>query len=262
MSIDETSVYLEEIIVRLPVALESKLGQLAALLGECVTKTHGGIAVRPSSASFLPLVSLHNDSDADLARVDFRLSSYRTISVAVRNITDEVRPHPSAYRHVPVEVLAQRFAVNGMQIRKVDHVGFNLPWFGASIHPAVADIRWELKAHCLLHDFPSGEPWKFILPGNRDEIDGFKSIDYRKTRRPKFEIVSFPKCSTPLVQIEVAVNMKYPQFSALFQEGLCDPSMKNVWVYIETGCNLDLCLVINESSRSDWSSYFEGHRVV
>ena len=164
--------------------------------------------------------------------------------------------------HVQVDDVADRLASSGLSILGIDHIGFNLPWQGNSLHPAMLDLRERLKATCLYHRFPSGEPWDFILPGSRTEISHRQRVDYALPRRPKFEIVSFDKCSTPLIQMEVLCSMRYEQFSHLFPEALMDPNVRNAWIYIKNDAGIDLCLVLNEESEGDWSSIFKGHRIM
>ena len=93
------------------------------------------------------------------------------------------------------------------RIPRLDHVGFNLPWFGRAVHPAIADLRNRLKQVCLYHLFLTGEPWDFIIPGELAKIRKLDAIDYNQIRRPKFEIVSFDRASTPLVQIDLSVPL-------------------------------------------------------
>ncbi len=252
---------LEKIIIRFPHVLQGLVRQLTLFLDASLVRTDGGIAAKPSNKRYLPTVSLSCDSDEDFAKADFSLSSHETVSVFIRDITGVVRRNPSAYRRLPLTEVRDRFTGNGIEIQGIDHIGFNLPWFDRGLHPVIADLRQRLKTLCLYHRFPTGEPWDFIIPGEVDEIRGSKTIDYDKVRKPKFEIVSFDKSSTPLVQIDVAVAVTHEQFSSLFPEALNDMSMKNIWVYVETQCDLDICLVINEKSLRDWTPFFRGHRI-
>jgi hypothetical protein len=113
----------------------------------------------------------------------------------------------------------------------------------------------------LYHRFPSGEPWDFIIPGNRDEIARQEAVDYTMVRRPKFEIVSFEKASTPLLQFDIQMNTSYEILQGLFPEALDDPLIRNLWIYLENPYGLDICLVANEFSEKDWSGYFAGSRI-
>jgi hypothetical protein len=122
-------------------------------------------------------------------------------------------------------------------------------------------LRNRLKTTCLYHLFPTGEDWDFIIPGELAEITKIKAIDYSKIRKPKFEIVSFEKASTPLIQFDISLNIEYVKFSLLFPEGINDHKMKNTWVYIRNDFDIDICLVLNESKGDDWASFFGGHRL-
>lgn len=80
-------------------------------------------------------------------------------------------------------------------------------------------------------------------------------------RRPKFEIVSFDKASTPLLQLDIQMNTSYEILQGLFPEALDDPLICNLWIYLEYPYGLDICLVANGFSEKDWSSYFAGSRI-
>ena len=53
----------------------------------------------------------------------------------------------------------------GMKLIGIDHLGVNLPWFDPGPHPRILRLRETVKAQCLYHRYPTGEPWDFILPG-------------------------------------------------------------------------------------------------
>jgi (p)ppGpp synthase/HD superfamily hydrolase len=94
-----------------------------------------------------------------------------------------------------------------------------------------------------------------------EEINGHKNIDYTKVRRPKFEVVSFEKDSTPLIQFDFHFNTSYEKLVEIFPEALVDSKIRNIWIYLENPYEIDVCLVANESSESDWSEFFEGSRI-
>jgi hypothetical protein len=160
-----------------------------------------------------------------------------------------------------LDQVIERLNHSGIRLVGIDHVGFNLPWFSSGVHPRILQLREELSSYCLYHRFPSGEPWDFIIPGNRDEIACREAVDYTMVRRPKFEIVSFDKASTPLLQLDIQMNTNYEILQGLFPEALDDPLICNLWIYLENPYGLDICLVANGFSEKDWSSYFAGSRI-
>ena len=252
---------LANIVIHLPVVSEDLVIALSKLLGTSVSKTGDMYTVLPSNELFLPTISIDAKSTETFAIADFEFMSNDILTVYITNITEGDKRNPLPYRHIELEDVSDRIVRNGMAVVGIDHMGFNLPWFNNGVHPAIADLRSRLKGTCLYHSFPSGEPWDFIIPGELAEIRRRKAVDYDKIRKPKFEIVSFDKTSVPLVQIDVTSNMTYAELSSLFPEALHDPSMKNMWIYIRNPCDIDLCLVLNESTEGDWSSYFKGHRI-
>jgi hypothetical protein len=194
-------------------------------------------------------------------RADFVLSSGQTLAVQIENITGQHKQSPHAYRPLSIETVRHRLTIAGIRLVSLDHVGCNLPWFAAGVHPRIGQLRQELAARCLYHRFPTGEPWDFIIPGDKEEIAKSKEIDYNTIRRPKFELVSFDNASMPLLQFDVAVNARYERFATLFPEALNDPEFRNVWLYLENPYPIDVCLVLNEFTARDWSDFFQGCRL-
>ena len=148
-----------------------------------------------------------------------------------------------------------------MQFIGIDHLGVNLPWFEPGLHPRILQLRETVKARCLYHRYPTGEPWDFILPGTPEEIAGSQPIDYAKIRRPKFELVSFDGASTPLIQIDLGSDRRYEEFKTMFPEALADETFRNIWIYLINPHAVDICLVMNEYSEKDWSGFFKECRL-
>jgi len=121
-------------------------------------------------------------------------------------------------------------------------------------------LRNKLKDKSLYHLFPTGDNWDFVIPGSLEEISGAIPVDYELDRKPKFEIVSFDGCSTPLVQIDIATNLEYEYIKDLFPEGIHLDDIKSVWVYLKSNYSFDVCLVLNEAGRG-WTKFFKDHRL-
>jgi len=81
-------------------------------------------------------------------------------------------------------------------------------------------------------------------------------------RRPKLEIVSFDKSSTPIIQFDCIVDTSYDKIVQLFPEGIAENDLRNVWVYLSNPYHLDICFVVNENRGGDWSEFFSGHRLM
>jgi len=238
----------------------SPVRELLKLLAPSLHCDHGILTVIPSTEGYLPLISMNPDADAPRVTVEFMLNQSEWISVDIENITGLERQNPLSYGYMEFREVQECFRQNGIRITGIDHVGFNLPWFGPGLHPAIIDLRNRLNRICLYHTFPSGEPWDFILPGQLPEIRRRKATDYHLVRRPKFEMVSFDKASTPLIQIEVMTNKAFGELRSLFSRGLADENVHTLWLYIDNPLGIDLCLVLNEPSEADWSEQFKGHR--
>lgn len=254
--------YLERITVTFPDTNTEFTNGLAALIGGLGHDENRVLRLASSSETFYPQLALDFRSGRSDIMTDFTLSAGEILSVKVENSTSVSKPSPHSYQHLSVATVTQRIATSAVRLIGIDHVGFNLPWFSSSdVHPRILQLRNKLSSRCLYHRFPTGEPWDFIIPGDTDEIANRKAVDYTRARWPKFELVSFNKASTPLIQFDVGVDLGYESFSLLFPESLNDPDFKNVWVYLETPYPVDVCLVINEFTASDWSGFFKGCRL-
>lgn len=251
---------LERITLLFPAAGGAFNASLAALLSPLGQATERGFELRRSDPDFYPQLCLDFSSDQPSVTAEFALSDGQRRRVAVENTTGLSRRSPHVYAPVPIETAAARLKAAGLEFVGLDHAGINLPWFEPGLHPRLRQLRAELKARCLYHRFPTGEAWDFILPGDADEVAGLRPVDYGRVRKPKFELVSFEKASTPLVQFDLAVNAPYERFAPLFPEALDDPQFKNIWIYLETPFPVDVCLVLN-AEGGDWSKFFNGHRL-
>jgi len=253
--------YLERITVRFPETNADFTSSLISLT-EPLGWTEDRIArLTRSNQSFYPELVVDLKSGRFDVVAEFGLTNGEIIAVPVENSTGLSKSSPHSYRPLSVEAVNQRLVTSGIRLVGVDHVGFNLPWFSPGVHPTIVQLREILSPRCLYHRYPTGEPWDFIIPGDIDEIAGRKAVDYGQVRRPKFEIVSFGNASTPLIQFDISVNVNYERFSRLFPESLNDPEFRNIWVYLQTPYTVDVCLVINEHSEDDWSSFFKGCRL-
>jgi len=252
---------LERITLLFPASGAAFNQLLGALLSPLGRATRRGLELAASEPGFYPRLSLDFCVERTGVAAQFALSDGRRFEVAVENTTGLSKRSPHAYRPVKPEAVSARLAAAAVQFTGLDHAGFNLPWFRPGLHPRLLELRGELAARCLYHRFPTGEPWDFILPGEVSEIAAAQSVDYTRVRKPKFELVSFEKASTPLVQFDMAVNAPYERFARLFPEALNDLEFRNVWVYLEAPYPVDICLVLNEDTGRDWTDFFKGSRL-
>lgn len=254
-------VYLESITLRFPgpgTGFSERFVSLTEVLGQ---REDYFLDLTRSDPGFFPLIRLDFTSGQPGVQVEFAFTDGKVFIVKVENATGLSKASPHVYQLINLETFQKRLAASNLSLVTLDHAGVNLPWFSAGLHPCILQLRQKLARGCLYHHFPTGEPWDFILPGDIDEIAGRKAVDYTITRRPKFELVSFDKASTPLLQLDIAMNGCYEDFTSLFPEAPFDPELKNIWVYLENPYLVDVCLVINESSESDWSDFFKGCRL-
>jgi hypothetical protein len=251
---------LERITLSLPDAPEFT-GRLFSLLGLLGIGTSDLFEFTRSNPHYFPALFLQRGPDISAAYATFSTSDGKDTPVRIENITGLEKQSPHEYGYVSLPEVSHRLHSAGLVLVGLDHLGFNLPWFGPGIHPQIAALRSLFSRACLYHQFPTGENWDFILPGDWREIQNLESVDYSLPRRPKFELVSFEKASRPLIQIDVSTHAPYEMLAGLFPESLKDPQTGNVWVYLSNSFTIDVCLVINPVSTKDWSNFFSGFRM-
>jgi hypothetical protein len=256
-----TTVDLESITVKFPNTHIVFTDQLALLLDVLGQREDHILELTRSDRFFSPKIRVDFQSEGSGFLADFTLSDGELYSVKIENSTGLNKRSPHSYKPISFRTLSQRFLASGMKLVGIDHVGFNLPWFSSGLHPDILNLREQLSARCLYHRFPTGEPWDFIIPGDIQEIVRRKPVDYVKIRKPKFELVSFNKASTPLIQFDIVVNVKYETFAQRFPESILDTELRNIWVYLENPYSIDICLVINEFAEGDWSDFFKDCRL-
>jgi hypothetical protein len=261
LAMENSSPVLKSIIIRFPAPRPEFAAAFLSVLNPLGRHDGNLFSFKSSNPEFIPQISLNFETPSSGVLTSFIFSTGETISVSVENSTGMDKSSPHAYQLIKLSEVNRRLSDSGIKIIEIDHVGFNLPWFSSGLHPEIINLRQYLSSRCLYHRYPTGEPWDFILPADEQEITGHKEVDYSVVRKPKFELVSFEKASTPLVQFDLSVNAGFEKFSELFPEALIDPEFKNVWVYLDNPYQVDVCLVINEHGANDWSNYFKGDRI-
>jgi hypothetical protein len=214
------------------------------------------ISFTPSNSAYLPEITLTTASVPN-ARAIFNLSE-KSLEIEISNRTGQERTSPEIYQPIHLEEFLKRIEL--LELQRLDHVGFNLPWF-TGVHPDVLKLRNVLAEQSAYYLFPTGQAWDFILPATENEILT-NDIDLSKNRYPKFEIVSFEKSSMPLIQIDLSVRTRFEELKILFPEGIIDQDLKNIWVYLTNPYGIDICVVIGEKRNGDWSDFFSGHRLL
>lgn len=253
---------LKEISIKLPDSDSDLNRKILAQFEKVGSNAKGKLQIERSNADFYPIISIDTNSKGRKVLAEFLTSKCRKHEILIENTTCKTKKSPLKYSHLSIDDIIDRFTKNDITINNLDHVGFNLPWFSSGIHPLIEDLRHNLASKCLYHKFPTGEPWDFIIPGSINEVLMSDKVDYSKTRKPKFEMVSFDASSIPLIQFDVQCNKKYKVLSGIFPESIHDNQLKNIWIYAENSYNVDICFVLNETSNGDWSSYFEESRIL
>lgn len=245
---------LQSVDLQLPNFDQAFGDKLLTLLTPFGRRDHTLLRLNPSAPNFLPQIAFK--LNGPVPKAIFNLSD-ETIEIDIANKTGQQRQNTETYSTISIDECTGR--LQNTELTRLDHIGFNLPYF-KNVHPDILTLRQRLATQCAYFRFPTGEEWDFIIPATTEEIPA-KDIDLTKVRRPKLEIVSFDKASTPIIQIDFSVRRPFTELMQLFPEGIADADLKNVWVYLNNPYGIDICLVIGDHEDSDWSDFFEGHRL-
>ncbi len=252
--------YLQQVIYTLPNSNKQFSEQFLQYLSPLGTVIKNDITLSLSKENYYPITTF-SFAEISVPQVSFIFDDTSSIDIDITNVTHETKQSPHAYSQITLQEILER--VSSFELTYIDHTGFNLPYFDR-IHPTILKLREQLKSKCLYHTFPkhlADAPWDFILPGTIKEINKENKINYHENRKPKIEIVSFDKCSTPLIQLDLHIQGKYADWVKLFPEAIAVPEIKSLWVYIQNDFGIDMCFVLNQIHKKDWSYQFAKERI-
>ncbi|HUV47244.1 MAG TPA: hypothetical protein VMW29_03860 [Candidatus Bathyarchaeia archaeon] len=250
--------YLKTITIDLPKQVGDFTKKFLSIFKNIGDIKKDSICFTSSKKDFLPKIILKFSRRTDCAAI-FRTDTGISLETKIINETKKEWKSPYDYSHITIDEFLSRLSL--ADIEKIDHIGFNLPWPKNEVHPKIVSLRKILKKKCLYHLFSAKKNWDFIIPGTIKEILGEVKIEYNEIRKPKFEIVSFENSSMPLVQFDVAINKPYEELALIFPEAILCPGQKNLWVYLTNSTGIDICLVLNEKRKPDWSNFFRNKKL-
>lgn len=247
--------YLESVTIELPLKDKFYL-KLFSVIADCGVRSENTFKLNPTDINYLPILNIEF-TGLTVPNVVFKGKDLYAKEEII-NKTGQQKESPHEYRYITIDELADR--INGLgKITAIDHLGINFPWF-TGISPAIINLRQQLKDKTAYFRFPTGDNWDFIIPVTALELIN-NDIDLSIVRKPKLELVSFEKSSTPLIQIDCDTTIDYEDLVRLFPEAIIDKDSSSIWVYIESKLDLDICFVLKGPSSKDWSIYFDGYRL-
>jgi hypothetical protein len=226
------------------------------VLKDCLEQSQDILEVKQTLNGSLPKINIQF-RDTKQPVIEFIGDDF-TFSRNISNETGQERTSPHTYKPITIDELKDRIHKAG-NITIIDHLGVNFPWFDG-LSPIIAELRNRLGSSSAYYRFPTGEDWDFILPATRHEIEA-GTINLDLVRRPKLELVSFEKASTPIIQIDCITTIEYSKLKKMFPEAIADDELFNIWVYIENSYGVDICFVLNGPREKDWSNFFKGHKL-
>jgi hypothetical protein len=99
-------------------------------------------------------------------------------------------------------------------IVRIDHTGINIPT------ALVSKEQWQIfvkrvASQSNLYNYPTGEPWLFILPATEAECNT-DITDFPAGREPKCELVYDNNSKIPTIQIDIETDLTRKEVEALF----------------------------------------------
>jgi len=142
-------------------------------------------------------------------------------------------------------------------VKRLDHTGINLP---SSLYSKKDwnDLLKYLSSVSNLYNYPTGEPWPFLLPStieeNLNEISNFTIL-----REPRFEIVYDNYTNVVTIQIDVETDLSKFEVETLFpkNQGIYFSSLEDTFktVYLDYTDSINIRLDIRfQRLHSDFES--------
>jgi hypothetical protein len=177
--------HIQEISLNFPTVDDPTRGAFADL-----TNLVSRYRLQDQSQSLFPRVAIHESSKTDVA---LTVDGVEKIALSAGKV-------PSI--GVPLE-LSQVMKRLSDHVVHVDHIGINL----SADNIPCRDLLNFVAKHPHIYQYPTGEPWYFVIPATADELE-HGITDFSKLRFPKFEIVLEGEDATPpLIQIDCATNL-------------------------------------------------------
>lgn len=112
-------------------------------------------------------------------------------------------------------------------VLRIDHIGINFP---ASLYSQKEwdDLLQELASISNLYEYPTGEPWPFLLPTTREEKE--KEItDFKKLREPRIEFVYDQYTEFVAMHFDIETDLSKEEVEELFpnEEGVYFENLEN-----------------------------------
>ncbi len=144
-------------------------------------------------------------------------------------------------------------------VTRVDHTGINLPM------ALVSREQWEVFVSSLagqtnLYEYPTGEPWLFVLPATQAEF-GTDITDFPLGREPRFELVYDEYSPMPTIQIDIGTDLTRREVKKLFPEpfGISFPDLaeyfRTVYLWHEwPGLDIRFDIRFNNEDPGSWET--------
>lgn len=201
------------------------------------------------SSSLMPKTVFRMDDTTTVLQLDIGNSKY--LNLLNKNSTYS---EDETITKLPIQDVKKRLKGH---IKRVDHTGINLP---SSLY---SKKDWNTLLKYLasisnLYNYPTGEPWPFLIPSTTDEnlneINNFTIL-----REPRFEIVYDDYTNIVTIQIDIETDLSKSEVETLFPkgQGTYFNSLENIFktVYLDYTNYINIRLDIRFAcSHSDFES--------
>jgi len=192
----------------------------------------------------------------------FRIGNTKNVQVDIDNPkyldlmsrgSRKSRAYPEA-RRLPIQEVADKLAGH---VFRLDHTGIDL---AMSLYSTKewGDLLEYLGSVGNIYNYPTGEPWPFMLPATEKE-HADEIIDFSVIREPRFEPVREDDQDISTLHIDIGTDLSKEEVEALFpgDKGIYFNSLENIYkaIYLDYDGEIEVRLDIRfKSPRGDFAS--------
>lgn len=221
---------LKTVLLELPNSKSSN--NTVTLTATCADQAFPKTTFHPDGHSNLPRIMLNSNNNLS-ELFSKSISSHTNVVSSIEKrdnlgIYYETSINGKKSYEIPIQELQKRLKGH---ITRIDHTGINLP------KNTVTQGEWnkvvkDISTQCTLYNYPTGEPWLFILPATNSEFKTDIS-EFISGRDPKFELVYDTFSSAPTIQIDIETDLERVEIERLFPEPYA-VSWPNLAAYFRT----------------------------
>lgn len=159
------------------------------------------------SSNLKPKTIFKIDSSINDIKLNIGNKKYLGLLVGNRNYEDDLEN----IKRIELEDIKNRLEGH---VKRIDHTGVDLPTI------IYTEKEWKellkyFSERSNIYNYPSGEPWPFIVPANEDE-NKTEITNFNILREPRFELVYDEYTDRPTIHIDFETDLTKAEVESLF----------------------------------------------